>query len=68
MQISSLPCLWIHWATLASEWLRSQDDPQALFFFITQRLGEPFEFRMKRVAETTPAIPIQSSYIVLERT
>ncbi|HUS47820.1 MAG TPA: terminase gpA endonuclease subunit [Phycisphaerae bacterium] len=48
LQISAIYCLWIHWSTLVSEWLRAQDDPEALFFFITNRLGEAFEFRLKR--------------------
>ena len=51
-QISALYCTWIHWGTLAGEWLRAQEDPEALFFFITNRLGEPFEFRLKTVLPT----------------
>ncbi len=48
LQISALYCLWIHWGQLVGEWLRSQDDREALFFFTTNRLGEAFEFRLKR--------------------
>ncbi len=51
MRVSSLYCLWMHWSTLAGEWLRAQNDPKALFAFITQRLAEPFEFRSKRTKE-----------------
>ncbi|HUX16579.1 MAG TPA: terminase gpA endonuclease subunit [Phycisphaerae bacterium] len=47
--ISALYCLWMHWGTLAREWLGVQDDPAGLFFFITNRLGEPYEFRARRL-------------------
>ena len=59
--VTALHCLWIHWGTLASEWLRSQKNPAALFFFVTNRLGEPFEFRMKRTAATVFAEKCQAS-------
>jgi phage terminase large subunit GpA-like protein len=52
MAISGLACTWIHWGLLASQWLRSQNNPEAMFFFMTFRLGEAFEFRSRRVAET----------------
>jgi phage terminase large subunit GpA-like protein len=51
-QISALCCLWVHWSRLAGEWLRSQGDPAALFFFTTFRLAEAFEFRTRRIPET----------------
>jgi len=50
--VSGLNCMWLHWGSLAAEWLRGQGDPAALFFFVTNRLAEPFEFRAKRVAES----------------
>jgi phage terminase large subunit GpA-like protein len=45
--VGGLYCLWLHWGTLVSEWLGSQNDPAALFFFFTFRLGEAFQFRNK---------------------
>lgn len=53
--LSAMNCLWVHWGLLAGEWLRGHDDPAALFFFVTNRLAEPFEFRAKRLAETVCA-------------
>lgn len=50
-QLTGLTCLWLHWGTLVSEWIRGRQDPAALFFFVTNRLGEPFEFRSRRVEE-----------------
>ncbi len=49
--MTALPCLWQHWGTLVSQWLGAQSDPAALFFFVTFRLGEPFEFKTHRLAE-----------------
>ncbi|HUX15083.1 MAG TPA: terminase gpA endonuclease subunit, partial [Phycisphaerae bacterium] len=51
--LTALNCTWIHWGTLVSQWLGAQGDPAALFFFVTFRLGEPFEFRSRRVPEAT---------------
>lgn len=50
--MTALSCTWIHWGTLVSQWLAAQGDPAALFFFVTFRLGEPFEFKLRRVKET----------------
>ena len=51
-QISALYCPWVQWAGLVGQFLRAIDDPSALFAFTTNRLAEPFEFKMRRVAET----------------
>ena len=50
--MTALACTWIHWGTLVAQWLGAQGDPAALFFFVTFRLGEPFEFKTRRVQET----------------
>jgi phage terminase large subunit GpA-like protein len=49
--MTSLASTWIHWGTLVSQWLAIQSDPAGLFFFVTFRLGEPFEFKSRRVPE-----------------
>lgn len=52
LPISGLPCLWIRWARLAAEWVEHHDNPAWLFYFTTERLGEPFEFRRKGLEPT----------------
>ncbi|HUX03161.1 MAG TPA: terminase gpA endonuclease subunit [Phycisphaerae bacterium] len=49
--MTGLASTWIHWGTLVSQWLAIHHDPAGLFFFVTFRLGEPFEFKSRRVAE-----------------
>jgi len=49
-QLSALYCGWLHWAVIVGEWLRAQGDPEALYAFVTNRLGEPFEFKLRSVA------------------
>jgi len=50
--INAMYCTWVHWGLLVREWLCSQGDPAALFFFTTFRLGEAFEYKLKRLPET----------------
>ena len=49
--MTGLCCSWLHWGSLVAQWLACQGDPAGLFFFITFRLGEPFEFKSRRVRE-----------------
>ncbi len=42
-KISGLYSPWVLFGQLASEWIESQGDPNALADFINQRLAEPFE-------------------------
>jgi phage terminase large subunit GpA-like protein len=52
-KISGLYSPWVLWGQLASEWIESQGDPNALADFINQRLAEPFE---EQRAKTEPTL------------
>ena len=50
VKISGLYSPWVTFPQLASEWLESQNDPQALADFVNQRLAEPFEEQRSKTA------------------
>ncbi|HUX03166.1 MAG TPA: terminase gpA endonuclease subunit [Phycisphaerae bacterium] len=50
--MTGLASTWIHWGSLVAQWLNIQHDRAALFFFVTFRLGEPFEFDRRGMAES----------------
>lgn len=50
VKISGLYSPWVTFPQLASEWVESQGDPQALADFINQRLAEPFEEERSKTA------------------
>jgi phage terminase large subunit GpA-like protein len=59
--ISAVYCLWIHWGLLVSEWLTAQHNPRLLFAFVTNRLGEAYEQRAKRLPDKIFADKCQTS-------
>lgn len=48
-QIATWYSLFMHWATIAAEFLRAEGDLQKAFNWRTERAGEPFEFRVSRL-------------------
>lgn len=49
IKISSLYSPWVHFGTLAAEWIEAQDDQDALADFINQRLAETFEEQRAKI-------------------
>lgn len=43
MQVNAMSCLWISWASIASDFIRAEGDLDLTFSFRTEKVGEPWE-------------------------
>ena len=48
MHMPAFPCIWVSWSQMAAEFIRADGNPDALFVWRTNTMGEPWEEQIER--------------------